>query len=465
MVDNGKGLNTSMKEGKAETQENYLIQEENVEKSKSITVTKKFVKFLFAVGIFSFGYNFVTTAEYVHFRKILEDVGFKSSIVVSVLFSISLMSLCIGAIFGGIINDKIRSKFGQRIPSIFLGSVGAAVLFVIIPLITQLVSNLTTIFILLAIIFTIAHLLLGGAYPAWFSLISDLFKKKERTLASVIITIFSAAGAAIAVIIFSMLVDNDFSWIIWIITGLALAVGGVLTSILIPRENPKESCDVKLSDISKIPKLIWKYGGLPWVLLLVVNTFWSFGSHLVETGLVDSLVNRFDVLETTASLASNILMGVYIAIFLLPAIWFINRIGKIKASIIASLSYAIFCLLLALMKNFNAIYYIVIIGGVSNILISTLQIALPADIVPKGREASFMGVFFVFSTAIKPLATLVQGILLENKETVNSLAIFGGYPWSFVFASIACAIALIILFAIYGMKQKNKIMNIMQSPS
>jgi len=455
-----------MNERKAEAQENYQIQEENIEKFERITVTKKLLKYFFAVGAFSFGYNFVTTAEYVHFKIILKDVGFESSIVISVLFSIALIALCIGAIFGGIINDKIRSKFGQRIPSIFLGSVGAAVLFIIIPLITQIVNNKITIFILLAIIFTIAHLLLGGAYPAWFSLLSDLFKKKERTLASVVITIFSAAGAAIAVIVFSMLVDSGFSWIIWIITGFALAVGGVLTCILIPRENPKEPSDAKLSDVTKIPKLIWKYGGLPWVLLLVVNTFWGFGSHLVETGLVDSLVNRFAAQGTTASLASNILMGGYIAIFLLPVIWFVNRIGKIKASIIASLSYAIFCLLLALMKDFNAIYYIIIIGGVSNILISTLQMALPADIVPKGREASFMGIFFVFSTAIKPIATLVQGILLEGKETVSSLEIFGGYPWSFVFASIAFVIALIILFAIYGMKQKKKIMTIIQkSPS
>ncbi len=455
-----------MNERKAEAQENYQIQEENIEKFERITVTKKLLKYFFAVGAFSFGYNFVTTAEYVHFKIILKDVGFESSIVISVLFSIALIALCIGAIFGGIINDKIRSKFGQRIPSIFLGSVGAAVLFIIIPLITQIVNNKITIFVLLAIIFTIAHLLLGGAYPAWFSLLSDLFKKKERTLASVVITIFSAAGAAIAVIVFSMLVDSGFSWIIWIITGFALAVGGVLTCILIPRENPKEPSDAKLSDVTKIPKLIWKYGGLPWVLLLVVNTFWGFGSHLVETGLVDSLVNRFAAQGTTASLASNILMGGYIAIFLLPVIWFVNRIGKIKASIIASLSYAIFCLLLSLMKDFNAIYYIIIIGGVSNILISTLQIALPADIVPKGREASFMGIFFVFSTAIKPIATLVQGILLEGKETVSSLEIFGGYPWSFVFASIAFVIALIILFAIYGMKQKKKIMTIIQkSPS
>jgi len=464
-MDNGKGLNSVMREEKAEIQKNFQKQEDDFEKTEKITVTKKLVKFLFAVGIFSFGYNFVTTAEYVHFRKILEDVGFKSSILVSVLFSISLVALCIGAVFGGIISDKIRSKFGQRIPSIFLGSVGAAILFITIPLIPHVTKNQTTIFILLVITLTIAHLLLGGAYPAWFSLLSDLFKKKERTIASVVIALFSAAGAAIAIIIFSILIENDFSWIIWIITGLALAIGGILTSILIPRENPEEPSNVKLSDVCRIPKLIWKYGGLPWVLLLVVNTFWSFSSHLVETGLVASLVSRFSVLETKASLASNILMGIYIAIFLLPIIWFVNRIGKIKASIITSLCYAIFCMLLALMNNFNAIYYIVIIGGVSNILISILQIALPADIVPKGREASFMGIFFVFSTAIKPAATLVQGFLLEDNENVKSLEIFGGYPWTFVFASISCAIAMIILLAMYGKRQKNRILNVMQSPS
>ena len=428
--------------------------EDCTDDSRKVKVTKQLVRNLFAIGIFNFGYNFVTTAEYVYFRRIMTDVGFSSATLISILFAAALGALCIGAMLGGFINDKIESRFGQRVPSIFVGSLGAALLFCIIPIVTQFANNITTVFILLLAFLVIAHVLLGSAYSPWMSLVTDLFQKKERTLAGVVINVLSAAGAAIAIIAFSKLIECNLSWVIWIVTGGSLAIGAILTSILVQYKNQENREEVKLSDIIRIPKIFWRYGGLPWVLLLIVNLFWGFGSHLVETGLVDSLVTRFGVLETTASMASNILMGVVIAVLIIPVIWFVNKIGKIKASIIASISYAVFCILLACMQNFSAIYFIVIIGGLSNILISTLQIALPADWVPKGREASFMGIFFVCSTIIKPIATLIQGILLENKEHVSTLSIFGGYPWTFIFASISCVIAMIILFVMLTKKQE-----------
>jgi len=460
-----QGLITFMIENSISSQETFQVQDEIIEESEKVKITKKLVKFLIATGMFSFGFNFLTTAEYVHFRRIMEDIGITSATMVSVLFSISLVALCIGAVLGGFINDRIRSKFGQRAPSIFIGSISAALLFLIVPIVTQLINNRRIVFIVLLIVLVIAHLLLGGAYTPWLALVTDLFRRKERTLAGVIINIFSAAGAAIAIMIFSALIENNLSWLIWVITGVALAIGGIITCTLIPHINPENDENIKFRDIFRIPKILWKYGGVTWILLLVVNLFWGFGSHLVETGLVASLVKRFDVIETTASFASNILMGVYVVLFIVPIIWVVNKIGKIKAGIIASISYALFCLLLALMPNFNSIYFIVIVGGASNILLSTLQIALPADWVPKGREASFMGIFFVFSTIIKPIATLVQGVLLENKEDVSTLTVFGGYPWTFIFASISCVLALIVLITMLGRKQKKQILTPVQNLS
>ncbi|NHJ04237.1 MAG: MFS transporter [Candidatus Heimdallarchaeota archaeon] len=432
-----------------EKQSNFLESE-----NRYNVISKKFIKNCFAIGFFSFSYNFLTTAEYVNFREILGVIGFTSATKISILLASALFALCFGAIFGGFINDKIRSRFGQRIPSIFLGTFIASCLILSIPIFTMYITNLTIIFYCLLVVFIISHLFLGAAYTPWLALVADLFKQKERTIIGIGINIFSAGGAAIATILFSLLIDERLSWVIWIITGIMLMFASIITSLLLPRKNPIHNVRTKFTEVFRIPRIIWKFGGITWSLILIVNALWSFSSHLVETGLVDSLVSRFPVTETQASLASNILMGGYIIIFLFPTIWIINKFGKIKASIFTSIFYAIFCFLIAIMQNFSSMYYIALIGGISNIFLSTIQIALPADLVPKGREASFMGIFFVFSTAMKPFATLIQGFLLENNESQLSLNNFSGYPGTFMLASLICITTLVLLFIVNSKQEK-----------
>ncbi|MCE7744716.1 MAG: MFS transporter, partial [Candidatus Heimdallarchaeota archaeon] len=412
-------------------------------KQSSSLLSRKLLKLYLMTGIFSFGYNFVTTAEYVNFRQIMRSIGFTSSTEISIILMSSLFALCLGTIIGGTISDSLRTKYGHRAPLILLGGSVSSALFLLIPLVTQLANNLNIKFGFLMLLFVLAHIFIGIAFAPWLALVSDLFKKEERTGAGVTINVLSAAGAAIAVLIFSKLIDSGLSWIIWIIIGLTFGISVIITVMLMPKRNPDYEPKGQARDILRIPAIIWKHGGKPWILLLLTSSLWAFSSHLVETGIVDSLIERFSLIDTKASLTSNILMGVYIVVLLIPIILMINRIGKVKASILASIFYGIFCIMLATMVQFKSIYYIVIFGGLGNIMLSTLQIALPADIAPKGREASFMGVFFVFGSITKPFATLIQGIVLEGNEKSISLSNFGGYPWVFLIAGICCLSSII----------------------
>lgn len=423
-------------------------------------ITKSFIKNSLAVSLFSFGFNFVTTAEYVYLEDIFMSIGLNDELKTSSFLTAALIALCLGAAIGGILNDKIRSRFGQRIPSIFIGSLIGAIIILAIPFLTQLINNLDALYYLLLAAFIVSHLFLGAAYSPWLALVSDLFSKKERITACIAINIISAIGAAIAVIIFSVCIDKNISWLIWFIVGIVLLITTVITVILLPKRNPDEKPEVKYRDMIQIPKVIWKYGGITWTLLLCVNAFWSFSSHIIETSLVESLKNRFNVTALMASISSNILMGIYIVILLLPIIWLINKLRKIKAGIVTSVVYSFFCFLLALQKNFNAIYFIMIFGAIGNILLSTIQIALPADIVPKGREASFMGVFFVFGTVMKPLATLVKGLLKGFYESSTIIAI-ENYQSLFFLSSVICLLTIIFLTIILK-KQKTQERNNLQ---
>jgi len=291
----------------------------------------------------------------------------------------------------------------------------------------------------------ISHITLGVAYAPWLALIVDLFKKKERVIIGTLITIVNAIGAGVALLIFSKLIDNNRSNIVWIIAGIVFGSTAILTSILLPKKNPNFEPTIKIKEIIKIPKIIWKFGGKTWTILLIISTLWAFSTHLVETSIVNSLVDRFRVTQTIASTSSNLVMGIYIAVLLVPIILILNKMKKNHSAIIASILYGFFCLALALMKNPNAIYAIMVIGGAGNIMISILSIVLPADKVPIGKEACFLGMFFIFGTIIKPFATIIQGLILNNKIDNMTLNVFGGYPWVFLIAALVCFMSMILI--------------------
>ncbi|MHA1123793.1 MAG: hypothetical protein ACTSPC_13435, partial [Candidatus Heimdallarchaeota archaeon] len=54
-------------------------------KQSSSLLSRKLLKLYLMTGIFSFGYNFVTTAEYVNFRQIMRSIGFTSSTEISII--------------------------------------------------------------------------------------------------------------------------------------------------------------------------------------------------------------------------------------------------------------------------------------------------------------------------------------------------------------------------------------------
>ncbi|NHJ85056.1 MAG: hypothetical protein FK734_06310, partial [Asgard group archaeon] len=65
-------------------------------KIESKLLSKKVLFDGFIVAIFSFGFNFITTAEYAFFSPIMNDFGLNDDLKISIILSIALFSLCIG---------------------------------------------------------------------------------------------------------------------------------------------------------------------------------------------------------------------------------------------------------------------------------------------------------------------------------------------------------------------------------
>ncbi|MBD3191684.1 MAG: MFS transporter [Candidatus Heimdallarchaeota archaeon] len=435
--------------GLKKTEQHQSIQTKTIKKVKGYhqRIPGRLLRALFGVAFFNFGYNFVTTAEYANLKQILgeDGVGLTNN-QLGTLLAMMLTAVCLGAIIGGIVSDRQKTKIKgkKRAPIILLGTISSSLIFFLIPLITQGLNEPRTQLIILIITLFLAKFVLGMALAPWLALLSDLFRKKERAWAGLTINALGAGGAAIAMISFGSLIDNKQSWIIWIIIGGALLGSTIIAVLLYPKEQPQESIISKELPQKNLKEKIKEYSKKTGIIILLTNTLWSFSSHLVEIGMIYSLVERFTITNTAATTA-YLLMGVCSIVVAIPVILMINWTGKKRASILASIIYGGFCFGLASLKQFQAVYYIIIVGGIGNMLISTLQLALPADEAPKNNEGTFFALFFIFGTFIKPVASLIEGAIIEGKTTNITFRTFGGYPWVFLIAGIVGIVAAIIL--------------------
>jgi MFS family permease len=179
--------------------------------------------------------------------------------------------------------------------------------------------------------------------------------------------------------------------------------------------------------------------------MFFVQSFWGFASESVALYLIIHLVSA-GLPEGDAPIAL-LVTGLVSAAMAIPAGLFIQKVGKVKTAIVGSLIYSIFCFLLAGIEigNYYQIFLVIAaIGGFGAVFIEAVRASLPADLVPEGKEAQFMGINKFGSLWTQPFVAILGGFLL-------TFMIDWEYSFTaimFFLAGLASLIATVLLFFI-----------------
>jgi MFS family permease len=131
----------------------------------------------------------------------------------------------------------------------------------------------------------------------------------------------------------------------------------------------------------------------------------------------------------------------------IPAGFIIQKAGKVRTALIGSLIFALYCFGLAFSPTFGNYYLILLlsfaaIGGLGSIFIESVRVSLPADLVPEGKEAQFMGINKFASVWTQPVVAILGAQIIVLFADQNPTSII------FILAGIASILATIILFFI-----------------
>ncbi|MFW9992049.1 MAG: MFS transporter [Candidatus Odinarchaeota archaeon] len=322
------------------------------------------------------------------------------------------IAFLISIIVGGSISDDIRSRFGNRLPMVLLGGTIAGLSHIIAPFILS--KNTILLAPVLYIIFYIGA---GFAYSPLLALLSELFTKEERVWAGMVIGAVAVIGTAIASVV---LTSGSIDYIQkWLITGVALVAGAIITFILTPKTNPDFPPDETIADIIRTPIYLFKLGGgRNFLIMFFVQALWGASIYVINLNMRPFLIGKVTEQQVVAIM---FMVGIGGVIFAVPVGIIINKLGKTKGALVGTLILALYTLMLMVFDQFEVLLIVAIMGGIGTVFIQTVAIALPADIVPEGKEGQFMGIFTFAKNFPEPLMAAVSIGVITSGGALESL--------------------------------------------
>lgn len=358
-------------------------------------------------------------------------------------------------IIGGAYSDNLRTRFGNRAPMILIGSFIAGFGYMILPIIV-VGNNQTFVMIMGMACYAIVYIGMGSALAPEYALISELFTKEERGLVGMGFAGIGLLGTVTGIIVQAIFFIPNASnppaidwYALSFFAGFFIFVLGIITSILTPKVNPAFPGDGVWKNVLATPKYLFQRGesevkGNDFLLMFIVGILWGGGGFLISIDLPD-YVDALRGLNTGVTIEKQtllIIFGLSAAFFAGPVGIFITKLGKIKSGIAGSIILGFFTFLAGqeFARNDTSILLLAFMAGAGLIFITAVNISLPADLVPRGKEAQFMGLFMVAANVMAPLAGVLAGIIIHNSPDI-----IDGYSTIFLMATLLYFGAVFIL--------------------
>ncbi|MFX0205821.1 MAG: MFS transporter [Candidatus Hodarchaeota archaeon] len=351
------------------------------------------------------------------------------------VLGISGLTTIVFLLLAGTVSDDFRSRFGPRIPFIFFGGVLASFAFLFAPIVLEINASLFT-FILIYFVVGVGTGIAGSPFRA---LLSELFQKKDRGWAGLCIMLLGTVGTGVVISLNSPDFLEKELELFWYLCGGGLFITTILTCLFVPKVNPDFAPDSTIQDLVNTPKYVVLFGGGQFRTMLVVQLFWAIGIELITVYLIDFVKDKDTGygLETTD--ATTLLFAITIcgALFAVPSGAIVSKLGKVKSGMLATILY-IGYIIIVTTGTYDIALWTSPIAGLSTILLSTVQISLPADLVPEGKEAQFMAI-----------NSIVTGLPIPFVVSLSSFVVdAAGYKSIFITAAIFMGIAGVILLAL-----------------
>lgn len=361
--------------------------------------------FLLGFGFFAIS---ITWSVYNAFMPLLLGKFIISSTLIGFIMTIdNYLALFIQPAVG-FYSDKIKTRFGKRMPFIMIGMPLAALFTFLIPVANSMAT------LIFALVFM--NLSMSIYRSPVIALMPDITPTQNRSKANGIINLMGGIGSLTAYIIGGQLYDMNESY------PFLLSAFLIIISFIVLFIGIKEKRDV--ISYEKVEEETNLFQGMGVVLknknttfLLLAITSWFIAYNGVETFFTRYSVNYLGISASKATFSLAFISLAFL-IFALPAGIIGGKIGK-KNTIRLGVGVATILMLIVYFINpeqENSMLYtriIFLILGLAWASININSYPLIADMSPLGMLGTFTGAYYLFSSIANIVSPPLLGALID----------------------------------------------------
>jgi MFS family permease len=366
------------------------------------------------------------------------DKGFaKPTTVIGFIMSINAIFGWIFQPLSGWLSDRTRTRFGRRMPYIFIGVPISAVAYALIP-------RAESLQFLMIFLVTFCFVMSLWRSPV-VSLMPDLTPGPFRSQANGIVNLMGGVGAIIASLVGGILVgmgeklygENNGFPLPFMLTSAVMLLSLVVLAVVI--REPKQAYEQEEKKKTAVKLSGGEKKSLLFILLGVF--FWFVAYNAVETFLTKYAVNELGMSAGGATMTLAFFIVALVG-FEVPAGIVGAKIGRRKAILIGLTGLVILFIPMIFFVNVWLTRILLVLGGVFWALVNVNSLPMVVRIAGEEKVGTFIGYYYFFSFAAQIVTPTLFGVIQD---------MVGHWRVLFLYACIAFTLAGIsLLFVRHG---------------
>ena len=329
----------------------------------------------------------------------------------------------------GRLSDKTRTRFGRRMPYIFIGLPICVIAFVLVP-------RMTNLWALMAVLIVFTFVMSAWRTPV-VSLMPDITPGPLRSQANGIVNLMGGLGSLLAFLVGGLLFQLGGFQLPFLMSAIFMLLALAVLALFVrePKHAYEPETEVKIS--VKLGKDEMK----SLLLILFGIFFWFSGYNAVETFFTLYATNTLGMNEGTAAMSLGIFSLTFLA-FAIPAGFIGAKIGRRKAILAGLIGISLLFLPLIFLANAWMARICLFMGGFFWAMVNVNSLPMVVRLSGEEKIGTYIGYYYFFSFASQIVSPVLFGFIRD---------LVGHYRVLFLYTCIAFALAMIcLLFVRHG---------------
>lgn len=422
------------------------------------------LKQLFYISLCGFGVQFASSLQMTNSSSLFNFLGAKSADLGYLWLAAPVAGLIIQPLVGQF-SDSTITKYGKRIPYIFIWLLLSCLALFLLPLANELWQG--------AVLVLLLSCSINGGTEALRALIGDITPNQQKATAFAWQTIFCGVGAGVAALLPWILSHihilpkmNMMTSKVPLVLKISLFLGGLvlLLSMLLMVRNIRERSFLKsqllydlqskrrrnhlkkvygtfkelFKNIRHMPKVIKDFIVVQiftWIGMFCLWLYFGIGlsQHIygLPVNVAASSTNQYQLLLEKGMIEAGVCFGIYQFIsvlyaFLLPKL--ASQMGSRVVHAVSLLVGALSIISILFMKHIELIYVAMVGVGIMWGSIMTMPYAIISAELPRSKMGVYLGIFNITITIPQIVGGLCMGFLTEKLFYNHAIysVVFGG---------------------------------------